>query len=181
MNARIAASILTPGLLLLLCAMTLNVRQASAQAGPSITATPTGAQDTYTVAGTGFPANTAIRVVAVTCGELPCPAGGGGVVNPAPVSNATGGFTAVLKLEPGAFRPGLASWLIAAWPGTRGGEAGDAQVKVPVGGASAPKPPATGNTTSSPSAAPFATIMVVALGLATLGASVVGTAVARRR
>ena len=143
MNTRSLASILIPGLLLLSIAFSSNATVASAQSGPSITATPTGAANTYTIVGTGFPPNSAIRVIGITCGELPCAAGGGGVVNPAPVSSATGGFTAVLTLDPGAFRPGQTEWLIAAWPGEEAVPAIAPQVRVPANGA-----PATAGSTA---------------------------------
>ncbi|MEO6044351.1 MAG: hypothetical protein ABIQ47_10570 [Tepidiformaceae bacterium] len=184
MSTRSIASILFPGLLLLSVAFASNATLASAQAGASITATPTGAPDTYTIVGTGFPPNATLRVGGVTCDELPCAAGGGGGIDPAPITNATGGFTAVLKLDPLAFRPGQTQWLIAASPGDGPVLATAAQVRVPaigVGG-SAPGAPATGNSGSpTTNSLPFGAMILAALGLAAASASIVGLTAVRRR
>ena len=183
MSTRSIASILLPGLLLLSVAFASTATLANAQSGPAITATPTGAPDTYTIIGTGFPPNTTLRVGGVTCGELPCAAGGGGGVNPPPVTDGSGKFTATLKLEPGAFRPGQTQWLIAASPGEGPVPATAAQVRVPATGAGpAPGAPATGNRGSpTTNTLPFGAIILAALGLAAASASVLGVAAGRRR
>lgn len=128
-------------IVLALVAMAVVAPKANAQAGAAITATPTGAYDTYLVTGTGFTPGTQHRVMEVTCGPLPCAAGGGALVVATP--DAVGRFSVTLTLSDIVptdrdFR------VIAAIEGGRAGLASDPQVQVPLHTSATPLPPATG-------------------------------------
>lgn len=127
---------------LLLMALLSSPLRANAQGAPTIQATPTGALDTYQVTGTGFTSGTKYKVIEVTCGPLPCAAGGGAIV--VATADSNGRFSVALSLSDIVptdrdFR------VIAAFPDDRAGLATDPQVQVPVHTSAAPKPPATGD------------------------------------
>jgi len=127
---------------LALLAMAVFAPKANAQAGASITATPAGAADTYQVTGTGFSAGTKYKVIEVTCGLLPCAAGGGALVVTTP--DAAGRFSVTLTLSD--IVPTDRDYrVIAAFPDDRAGLATDPQVQVPLHTSATPLPPATGD------------------------------------
>ena len=182
MNTRSLASILIPGLLLLSIAFSSNATLASAQSGPAITATPASAADTYLVVGAGFAPAATIKVIEVTCGPLPCGAGGGGVTVTTP--DANGRFSVTLTLS--NIVPTDRNYrVIAAIPDDRGGLASDPQVQVPLhhsGSAGVtPGAPATGNSPVTSDSLPFGAILLAALALAVASASIVGMTAVRPR
>ncbi len=187
MSKRSLASIVLPGPLLVLVAFSTHASRASAQSGPSITATPASAADTYLVVGAGFVPAATIKVIEVTCGPLPCGAGGGGVTVTTP--DANGRFSVTLTLS--NIVPTDRNYrVIAAIPDDRGGLASDPQVQVPLhhfglGSAavdgSTPKAPATGDSNGTTDALPIGPILLAALGLVAASASILGLTAARRR
>ena len=91
MSTRSLTSVVLPSLLVLLfAAVASNASVARAQSGPAITATTASAPESYVVAGTGFAPGAQLRVLGVTCGPLPCGAGGGGrhSLRPMPVGGS---------------------------------------------------------------------------------------------
>ena len=186
MSTRSIASILLPGLLLLAVAFASNASLANAQSGPAIAATPTSVVDTYAVAGSGFASGAKIKVIEVTCGPLPCGAGGGGLT--VATTDANGRFSVTLKLSD--IVPTDRNYrVIAAIPDERAGLATDPQVQVPLhsaaaptGSSSTPGAPATGNSgTPTTNTLPFGAFILTALGLAAASASVLGLTAVRRR
>jgi hypothetical protein len=104
-----------------------------------ITAVPAAQADSYLVTGTGFEPGEAIKVIEVTCGELPCAAGGGALVVATP--DASGSFSVVLVLNPATVPTDRDYRLIAAFPDSRAGEVTDPQVRVPLHHAAATPTP----------------------------------------
>lgn len=182
MSTRSLAYVVVPGLMLMLAAIAANVPLANAQSGPAITATPASAPETYVVAGTGFASGVQLRVLEVTCGPLPCGAGGGGAALVTP--DASGRFSVTLTLV-GAVPTERDFRVIAAIPGERGGLATDPQIHVPLryAGSSGvvPKAPATGSGAEASEALPFGALFLAGLVLAAGSASIIGLAAVRRR
>ena len=126
-----------------------------------------------------------LKVLEVTCGPLPCGAGGGGSV--LATVDANGRFSVTLKLSD--IVPTDRNYrVIAATPNERAGLATDPQVQIPLhsaaaptGSGSTPGAPATGNSGSpNTDTLPFGAFILAALGLAAASASVLGLAAARR-
>jgi hypothetical protein len=184
------------GLIVLLLAALAPFVPVSAQAGATIAAVPAQQPDTYTVTGTGFAPGVKLKVIEVTCGELPCAAGGGGFVNVTP--DSAGAFSVTLTLNAATAPTDRDFRLIAAFPDDRAGLATDPQVKVAVhhagsagatptatSGTAAPQPPATGTAGVPAGEDDGLPLMGLALGavavaIAAAGAVGVSAAVKRR-
>lgn len=164
---------------------------ASGQAGLAITASPTSSPGVWTISGSGFEPNIAVRVMAIPCDDLAtCALGSGaieGTFGPVftPVTTSPDGtFSANLNFGGATPAGGESTFMVVAFPGSRALQRTDPFTEVPASaGAVVPTPigPPTGQgRTDVGQRYPIAYGVLGLLALVA-GATILGSARLRRR
>ena len=153
--APLPSAIVVAVVMLTVIATVERAPHASAQSGPSLTATPTQNANVWTISGSGFEPQTPLRVGACPVAYQGCLAGVGFDVFAPITTDAAGSFSVELNFAGYTPPEGQEMFLVVAFPGTRGllptdptvavpASAGMDPTPTPVGCLGCPTPPAVG-------------------------------------